>query len=88
MTFKQRPEGNEGVISLSLWDKSVLGRGRSIGKGPGSLACSRSDRNISMAGVEGGRDGGRHSRRLGHTGSQGQIRWGPTDSHKKFCFSP
>ena len=73
---------------MSLWDKSVLGRGHSIGKGPESLACSRNNRNISMAGVEGRRDGGRHSRRLGHRGSQGQIRWGPIDSHKKFCLSP
>ena len=44
MTFEQRPEGKGGKINMSLWDKCVLGRGHSRGKGPKSLACSRTCR--------------------------------------------
>ena len=71
---------------MSLWDKCVLGRGHSRGKGPKSLACSRNWREISVAGMEwGAREGDTGG--LGHRCSQGQIRWGPADSCK-FCLFP
>lgn len=59
VTFEQTPEGIEEAKCVTLWGKSILGRGTSQCEGSevgACLECSGATGEVSRAGAEGTRD--------------------------------